>query len=131
MMNSDDLNAWRTSNVVFGRCGEILYPSVLPCPTCGMEVHEWPQLDHPFERHVEASEEERDEICVCGRHESYHRGHDCVKDNEGPPIACACSGGQPWSCCVNRYSRQRQFLLQKVANALRAATQRREMTTTD
>lgn len=109
---------WRTQNVVFGRDGEILYPGTdYPCPQCGLELREWEErADHPFKPIPE-----HDEICGCGYHESYHRGHDCHKDNEGAPIACGCSGGQPWFCCMNRHARQEQFLFQKIANVLAAA----------
>lgn len=117
-----DRNAWRKDNCVFGANGEILYPAGMPCPTCGVEIEDEQspyfvkKKDHPF---VQGDE---DEVCVCGWHESYHRGHDCSKDTY-PPHACACSGGQPWSCCMNRHARQEQFLLQRLANVLRAAAE--------
>lgn len=112
---------WRTQNVVFGRDGEILYPGTnYPCPRCGLELREWEErADHPLKPIPED-----DELCgECGYHESYHRGHDCVKDAY-EPIPCACSGGQPWFCCVNRHARQEQFLFQKIANVLAAAAAR-------
>jgi hypothetical protein len=109
---------WRTQNVVLAADGTtILYPGDMPCSTCGLEIGDWPVLDHPLD-----AIPEDDELCKCGYHESYHRGHDCTKDNEGCPIACACSGGQPWTCCMNRHARQEQFLYQKLANVLLAAT---------
>lgn len=118
-----DPNRWRKGNVVFGRNGEILYPNpaAMPCRSCGLEITRGGAAeitDHPYE---EGNEYE--DVCVCGYHESYHRPHDCVKD-ELPNIACACSGGQPWFCCMNRYARQHQFVLQKLANVLRAAVEK-------
>lgn len=120
---------WRKSNVVLAADGStILYPSNWqPCPQCGQEQppEDWYPAtvrDHPFQRHAEASEEENDEICVCGYHESYHRPHDCVKDAY-EMMPCACSGGQPWSCCANVHARQEQFLYQRLANVLRAAAE--------
>jgi hypothetical protein len=118
-----DANEWRKSNVVFGIGGEILYPTDKPpCPTCGGELpgDDWPKFDHPFEQ--DPDDDGVEEVCTCGYHESYHRAHDCVKDAH-EPLPCACAGGQPWSCCMNRYSRQQQFLLQRLANVLRAAAE--------
>jgi len=116
---------WRTQNVVFAADGTtILYPGDRrPCPACGLELPpgDWipkEQFDHPFEQIPEA--EGVEEVCVCGFHESYHRGHDCVKDAY-ESFPCACVGGQPWFCCTNVHARQEQFLFQKIANVLAAA----------
>ncbi|AON96922.1 hypothetical protein BI081_gp185 [Mycobacterium phage Tonenili] len=117
MTSSDpDPVAWRKKNVVLSTNDAILYPRQPNlCPDCGMELWNWPRPNHPHEPSVEDSD-----VCTCGYHESYHRGHDCVKDNH-EPMPCACAGGQPWYCCANRYARQQQYLLQKLANTLRAA----------
>ncbi|ALA48341.1 hypothetical protein PBI_SHIFA_178 [Mycobacterium phage Shifa] len=121
MTSSDpDPVARRKKNVVLSTDGAILYPRQPNlCPDCGMELWNWPRPNHPHKPSVEDSD-----VCTCGYHESYHRDHDCMKDNSNEPLPCACAGGQPWYCCANRYARQQQYLLQKLANTLRAATDR-------